>query len=111
MSGEPAWSPEALRTAVARLAAAPEEQIAYLEALGTAPSADELALGLDDELRRVRSRLAADHPLVLLDRRLDEMSGSENAALWRADTLYSQPWNEVRLLAQEALVEIDAEPV
>jgi hypothetical protein len=96
---------------VARLAAEPAEQLAYLEALNTTPSVDELALTLDDELGRVRSSLAADHPLLFLERRLREMSGGENAPMWHADALHTEPWEEVRRLAQAALVELDARPV
>ena len=59
---ELAWSPEALRTAVKRLAYPEREGLAYLRQVGSYLSLDELALGLDDELGRVRTELPLDHP-------------------------------------------------
>lgn len=75
--------------------------------LGTYPSLDELALTLDEELLRVRKTLPSDHPLLALDRKLDEMSGRENAALWTVEALDSEPWYTVRRIAREALAELE----
>ena len=107
MEHELAWSPEALRTAVKRLAYPEREGLAYLRQVGIYPSLDELALGLDDELGRVRTELALDHPLLRLDKQLSEMSGPENDALWDADALDAEPWMAVRRIAIEALAELD----
>ena len=107
---ELAWSPEALRTAVKRLADPARIGLAYLRELGCYPSLDELALSLDDELGRVRSGLPLDHPLLRLDKQLSSMSGRENAALWDAEALDTEPWLAVRRIAIEALAELDQHP-
>jgi hypothetical protein len=72
---------------------------------------DELAVTFDEELGRIRSVLPSDHPLLLLDKKPDEMSGEENAALWKADALKGHPWVAVRQIASEALAELDQHPV
>jgi hypothetical protein len=111
VESEPAWSEEALRKTVERLAAPEAEGLAYLRALGTYPSLDELALGLNEELDRVRKTLPSDHPLLALDGKLDEMSGSEKASLWTVEALDSEPWDTVRRIAREALAELDRHPL
>jgi len=94
-----------------RLAAPAEEQIDYLIQLGTYPLADELALEFNygaimapqlveaGALNESQARILHD-----LDRMLKEMSGIENAPLWQADSLRVPIWDEVRILAREALV-------
>lgn len=90
-----------------RLAAPERDGVAYLREIGSYPSLDELALTFDDELGRVRNVLPSDHPLLLLDKELDEMSGEKNAALWQVDALNAQPWIVVRQIARDALAELD----
>ena len=94
-----------LRAVLARLAAPAGEQVAYLEGLGVAPSADELALELADAVgllpgvveagllpRRQAERIRA------LDRKLAAMSGQPG--LWSVTALEGHPdWAEVRRLA------------
>ena len=108
---ELAWSPEALRAAVKRLAYPERDGLAYLRQSGSYPSLDELALTLDDELGRVRTGLSADHPLLRLDKQVSEMSGRENAALWDAEALNTEAWIAVRRVAIEALAELDQRPI
>jgi hypothetical protein len=110
VEGEPAWSGEALWKAVERLALPEGEGLAYLRALGTYPSLDELALTFDEELLRVRDSLPSDHPLLELDRKLQEMSGKDKAELWMPEALDREPWNTVRMIAQAALAELRQQP-
>ena len=97
---------EQLREALVRLGSSAKEQEAYLRQLGTAPSADELALEFSDALGVLQGQL--DEPAFAaasrLDRYLEDMSGSEHAQLWTTDALYAAPeWTHVRQLAEEAL--------
>lgn len=88
---------------VRRLALPAAAQRNYLEAIGTAPSADELALEFDD----VRPHLTGLDPeaVVLVDRidaLLDSMSGP--SPLWHVDALERSPqWASLRVLAVELL--------
>jgi hypothetical protein len=52
-----------------------------------------------------RSRLR-----IRRDKELRSMSGRENAALWDADALDTEPWLAVRRIAIEALAELDQHP-
>lgn len=95
-----------LRNAVERLAASPQEQEAYLRRLGTAPSADELALEFSDSLIVEQNNLdePARHSALLLDQYLTKISGSEKAELWTVKALYgSSEWAHVRQLATDVL--------
>ncbi|WP_329787719.1 hypothetical protein V1227_23600 [Lentzea sp. DG1S-22] len=86
----------ALTDPVRRLALPAREQREYLESIGTAPSADEFALGFDD----VRPHLTGLGPVGRVDALLDEMSGP--GPVWHVDALATAPqWAELRLLAVE----------
>ena len=92
--------------AVKRLAAAPDEQAAYLRQAGAYPSLDELALEFDDAFAPVRASQGGNEwheALGRLDAKLDAMSGQQNAQLWRAEALTRDDWAEVRELARGAL--------
>ena len=91
-----------LLAAVERLAAAADEQEAYLRQLGTAPSADELALEFTDAFVVARERLdeSAADAATRLDDYLVEISGSDKAELWTVSALRDAPeWVRVRHLA------------
>jgi hypothetical protein len=97
---------EQLREALVRLRSSAKDQEAYLRQLGTAPSADELALEFSDALGVLEGQL--DEPAFAaasrLDRYLEDMSGSEHAELWTINALHAAPeWAHVRELAEEAL--------
>lgn len=100
-----------LQQALSMLAAAPDDQIEYLETLGVAPSVDELALELNDLVRQVpvavqAGVLSAEAEMAIrrVDEKLDSMSGVQHSDLWWTDRLVnSQEWKEVRKLANEAL--------
>ena len=92
-----------LRESVARLAADAPAQRRYLERLGVAPSADELALEIDDVLASVVDALpeATQRLLRQLDAMLDALSAQD---LWTTDALVTRPeWADVRRLAQSVL--------
>jgi hypothetical protein len=92
--------------AVQRLAAPPGVQVRYLEELGVAPSADELALELDDVWRAAVPELTDPQRTAVerLDAALQELSGGDDETLWRVDALESDPhWDAVRRLARDAL--------
>jgi hypothetical protein len=92
--------------AVAMLSEPAEVQVSYLERLGTAPSADELALELDDILPAVRARLPPDaqSAVLHLHAQVKKLSGPVHHHLWTVDALRQAPeWLEIRRVAQLAL--------
>lgn len=98
------------RKTVERLAASAQEQEAYLRRLGTAPSADELALEFSDVLMVERENLdeATRKAALILDRHLTEFSGPEKAELWTVAALHEAfEWARVRQLATEVLQRMD----
>jgi hypothetical protein len=108
-SGTEHWTEAALRSTVERLAASADDQARYLEELGTAPAADELALEFEDQYIRVRDE--GRPALTLLADALAAFGGQDNAALWSLDGLREAPeWDRVRDLARAVLRsgEIDA---
>jgi hypothetical protein len=80
-----------------------ESQRNYLEAIATAPSADELALEFDDVRHRLTTLGAEAAALAArIDTVLDAMSGP--GPLWHVDALAVAPeWAELRDLAAELL--------
>ena len=94
------------------LASSAAEQREYLERLELAPSADELALALDDFIVMLPEAVnegALSEEQVAAIRRVGDLtasfSGKENAVLWKTDQLDSAwQWKEVRKLAREALL-------
>ncbi|HYF02319.1 MAG TPA: hypothetical protein VEC36_03005 [Patescibacteria group bacterium] len=102
-----------LKEALKNLAANSSEQKAYLEKLGTAPSADELALEFDDIYLPLKSWIEGGSvklpPNLILkleevDNLLEKMSGPQNAKLWDVKSLSSNEWNHIRRIAGEALL-------
>jgi hypothetical protein len=99
-----------LQEALTRLAAPAEEQVAFLRELGVWPSADELALELDDVMRMLpealnRGELSREEETLIrqVDDLLGTMSGEEKAELWDASQLaLAKEWAEVRCLAKIA---------
>src|SRR5215510_7406162 len=93
-----------------RLALPPQAQIDYLNHLGVAPLADELALEFHD-LHLLVPQLVAQRVLTpqqseaidAVSRQLDVMSACQDTSLWREDALRRHPdWVEVRRLAAMA---------
>ncbi|MGW6936292.1 hypothetical protein ACWGE0_39965 [Lentzea sp. NPDC054927] len=99
----PASREEWLKDCVRRLAMPADAQRAWLESIGTAPSADELALEFDDARQGpLTSSTEAAVAVARIDRLLDAMSGP--SPVWHVDALADAPqWAEVRALAQEVL--------
>jgi hypothetical protein len=98
---------EELCQVLVRLASPSQAQIDYLQHLGVAPLADELALEFHD-LYLLVPQLAAQRVLThqqrkavdAVSRKLDDMSTCQDMSLWMADALRSHPdWVEVRRLA------------
>ncbi len=97
---------EQFRQTLVRLASSASEQESYLRTLGTAPSADELALEFSDAFAVVKEQLGESARAVSsrLDRHLEEMSGRDYGDIWTVDALHAAPvWGQVRRLAREAL--------
>ncbi|ANZ36245.1 hypothetical protein BBK82_09400 [Lentzea guizhouensis] len=95
---------------VSRLASPAAAQRSYLESIGTAPSADELALEFDD-LRHRFGDFGAEAGVLIgrIDALLDAMSGPN--PVWRVDALATAPqWAELRVLAAELLPMLDDPP-
>jgi hypothetical protein len=94
-----------LLDALKNLSADAEAQERYLRQIGAWPSLDELALELDDVARAsdAWAPQALRDQLRALSRKLDEMSGEENASLWEPEALHGPEWAEVRSLARQAL--------
>lgn len=109
MSG--AFVRDQLIAALTRLARPATEQARYLEEIGTAPTADELALELEDFIpmlpTAVRDGAISDSQALAVKNVSDYLgsfSGFENAPLWEISELYRAPqWEEVRRLASTAL--------
>jgi hypothetical protein len=102
---------EELCQVLGRLAAPSQAQIDYLQHLGVAPLADELALEFHD-LYLLVPQLVAQRRLTrqqskaidTVSRKLDDMSASQDTSLWMEDALRSHPaWVEVRQLAAIAV--------
>ncbi len=98
---------EELRQVLVRLASPSQAQIDYLQHLGVAPLADELALEFHD-LYLLVPQLAAQKVLThqqskavdAVSRKLDDMSTCQDPSRWMEDALRSHPdWVEVRRLA------------
>ena len=98
---------EELCQVLGRLASPSQAQIDYLQHLGVAPLADELALEFHD-LYLLVPQLAAQRVLTYqqrkavdaVSRKLDDMSTYQDTRLWTEDALQSHPdWVEVRRLA------------
>ncbi|MEU5211534.1 hypothetical protein [Streptomyces sp. NPDC020742] len=92
------------------LAAAPAEQVAWMERHDV--EADDLAIGFDHDYQLVPTMVAGEFldpsavpDLRAIDGVLDAMSGPENAARWTTDALATDPgWSRVRTLARQVLV-------
>ncbi|MBI3298836.1 MAG: hypothetical protein HYZ75_11770 [Elusimicrobia bacterium] len=105
-----------LEASLGRLAAPAEEQLAYLNSLGTGELADELALELHDDLLAVKGCAepdlrdsAAMRAVVEVDDALQRMSGAANERLWRPEGLRAaEEWAALRLLAAAALARLRA---
>jgi hypothetical protein len=102
-----------LRSAVQRLAAPADEQVRHLVELGSAPSADELALEFDDFFRPAVGALGDSVParrlmlrLADLDDLLRALSERDDPELWTTAALETSPdWADVRERAAAALRE------
>ena len=89
------------------LAAPKEQQIAYLQQLGTFPLFDELALEFEDIFFVVKSKkynflLKVMNLLENLSKNLEDMSKKE----WLADTMTEKCWDRVRNVAREAFMKV-----
>ena len=98
---------EELCQILGRLASPSQTQTDYLQHLGVAPLADELALEFHD-LYILVPQLVAQRVLThqqrkaveAVSRKLDDMSACQEPSLWVEDALRSHPdWAEVRRLA------------
>lgn len=100
-----------LVAALTRLALPAAEQAHYLEGIGTAPSADELILELDDFMpmspTAVHDGVLSEseaHAVKLVSEFADSFSGSDYARLWNIGELATaQQWQDLRRLASTAL--------
>jgi hypothetical protein len=104
---------EQFQQALQRLASSAQEQESYLVKLGTAPSADELALEYSDALELVQADLdeTVRGAARQLDRYLEEISGREHAELWTVAALHVAPeWMHVRELASSVLELLGSDP-
>ena len=99
------------RRVVENLSSSAERQASYLEALGTAPSSDELAIEFDDAYRTVIAQLSgrASQLAEELNEMLESMSGEASGHLWTIESLHGEEkWTKVRQLAGTLLGELTA---
>jgi hypothetical protein len=108
-------SSEFVRTQIEKslelLASSAADQLDFLQRHALAPSADELALALDDFIvmlpAAVRDGVISERQAAAIQQVSDltgSFSGEENAPLWHVDQLGSaSQWSEVRRLARAAL--------
>ncbi len=95
------------------LSAKKEEQSSYLKKIGTYPSCEELALEYYDiyivvSFKTNPLNLSNDslEQLKIINDVLDKISGPENEKFWIVDFLENEPWNEIRSLAEEVLLNL-----
>lgn len=89
------------------LAAPKQQQIAYLQQLGTFPLFDELALEFEDIFFTIKSRKYSF--LLKVMKLLENLSKSfenMNEKEWLADTMTEKCWDRVRDVAREALIKV-----
>jgi hypothetical protein len=109
---DPRWLLKQVTEAVARLSDSADNQLAYVEALGSPGLTDELAQELDDVLEAAGAvpGLLSESQLSMLralDDQLESMSGPENSRLWNEEAVRtSAEWAEVRRRARRALSEL-----
>jgi hypothetical protein len=97
------------------LASSADDQLLYLQGLGSGEQADELALELDDlrEAAIAEGLLTHRQEALLrsLDEQLDSMSGADKSAMWTVEALRAgQEWVEVRRRAQAMLRSLADDP-
>ena len=112
MANNTQWILDELCRILSILSSSPDEQISYLQSIsiGESQIVDELALEFDDvyvltpQLIEQGTITQQQHTAILsLDRKLKEMSGSQNAHLWTTESIrQGQYWREVRELASIA---------
>lgn len=100
-----------------RLALPAIQQKEYLFDLGTAPSADELALEFDDAYLLFTNNIenrgnGIDDRIVLekikeINSILNQMSNLDDPDIWNVKSLNNTWWNKIRLLASEVLHRIN----
>jgi hypothetical protein len=102
-----------LLSAISNLAKTPEEQIKYLESIGTYPCLDELGLEYDDFFRLLKQEEekgidnATFSKMLKLDALLCNIGGSHNERFWYyIEALRLPEWNEIRELAKDILNDI-----
>ena len=96
-----------LLRALKNLAAPKQQQIAYLQQLGTFPLFDEIALEFEDVFLTIKSKKYIFLPKVMkvlekISKNLEDMSEKE----WLADTMTEKCWDRVRDLAREAFIKV-----
>lgn len=107
---------ERLREELARLSSPAEVQESFLKDMGVWPSADELALELDDTISILpealrRGDISAEEASAAAEvgELLKAMSGPEKAALWDVGHLkIADEWERVRQKAAWALSKLEA---
>jgi|GEM_PF-3397730 len=103
-----------IKEALKILAEAKDNQIAYLEDLGTSPSTDELALQFDDTYQVFKGYLGDQFGDILCKKRIlkkldsislifDEMSAIPNNSFWNISSLDNKEWANIRKIAVETL--------
>jgi len=103
---------EQLRSALELLAADPKAQMDHLEALGTAPSLDELALEFEDVrelvpglVRQGKVPQELEQVVAKLDARIQEMG--EHPELWRGEAIDRPQWQSIRALGKQAVLFVE----
>lgn len=95
------------------LALPSEMQKDYLVSLGTYPLTDELALEFDDAFVPFIAKVDNNADEVLkveilpglktIDSIFNNMDEKSMPGIWHVDSLNSEPWNEVRTIAQKLI--------
>ncbi len=103
-----AWELAQVKEALGLLASSPQAQIHYLDALGVAPSLDELGLEFDDAWRLVPSLVCRGTLSTTVESIVAEIDASLRAMsrdhdLWVQEMLGAPAWKSVRTLSARAL--------
>jgi len=94
------------------LASSPDDQLLFLKRVGIPGCIDDLALEFSDRVVVAKQKYEEGeinerqyNLMIEIDKKLDAISGKENAYFWEEDGLRnSKEWEEIRKLSKDCLI-------